>query len=194
VATLRWRGRSTPADASLARTLLLISNLSASARTKRPQGLGILKTRARLTTRFPGSSRRRAAGTPFFETRTVCQRGVLAATVRAADARTCPPFRSATPLSAVAACRSTPLVLPVFIGTLLASDFADSIAFLGRCAVLSVYLCFCPCPCLSVSFCLVSCALFLCLRRVYAFVCYCVLCLVSGVWCLVSGSVFESFL
>ena len=38
----------------------------------RPQGRGILEARARLTTHFPGSSRRRAAAAPFFETRTVC--------------------------------------------------------------------------------------------------------------------------
>jgi len=135
------------------------------------RGLGILKTRSHLITHFPGSSRRRAAATPFSETRNVC-RTLLA--VRGS----LPPFSGATPLSAVAACRSTPLVLPVFLGTLLASAvFANSIVFLGWCAVWSVYLCFrssVPVPVsvsvsVSLSFCRVS----------------CVLCLVSCVLCLV---------
>jgi len=39
----------------------------------RPHGRGILETRSRLITHFPGSSRRRAAATPFFETRNVCR-------------------------------------------------------------------------------------------------------------------------
>jgi len=106
---------------------------------------------ARLTTHFPGSSRRRAAATSFFETRTVCRtllavRSSRCHTVCVAAARTWTPYSGATPPSAVTACRSTPLVLPVFLGTLLASVFANSIAFLGWCAVLSVCLCFCLCP------------------------------------------------
>jgi len=132
--------------------------------------------------------------------------GVLAATVHAAAARTCPTFSCATPPSAVAACCSTLLVLPVFIGTLLASVFANSIAFLGWCAVLSVYLCFCPSLSLSLSLslsvCLMSCVLCLvsCVCVCVFVVCMrlsvsvsCVLYPVSCVLCLVSGSVAESF-
>jgi len=61
-------------------------------------------------------------------THSLTSAGVLT-TVHAAAARTCPPFSCATPLSAVVACRSPLLVLPIFIGTLLASLFANSISF-----------------------------------------------------------------
>ena len=137
--------------------------------------------------------------------------------VCAAAARIYPPFSGATLPSAVAACRSTPLVLPVFSGPFsLQSLPTRLLSSVGMRCCLSISV---PVPvpvpvfvsvCLSLSvLCLVSCVL--CLA-------FCVLCLVSivlrllsCVYCLVScilylgpglglcpgsgsGSVSESFL
>ena len=115
---------------------------------------------ARLTTRFLGSSRRRAAATPFFETRTVC-RTLLA--VRGSRCSSCgcrthlsPVQRYHTTLS----CGCLPLhtACPARFSRDPArfSSLCQLDCFPGWCAVLSV--CFCPCPSLSISLslCLVS--------------------------------------
>jgi len=141
---------------------------------------------ARLTTHFPGSSRRRAAATPFFETRTLCR--TLLAVPGSSLPHVMRPPHAPAPRSAVlhqpllwlpAAphCLSCPFLSGPCSLQSLPTRLLSSVG-VRSCLSISVSV---PVPLsLSLSFslclvscvlCLVSCVLCLCLRRVYAFVC-----------------------
>jgi len=164
-----------------------------------------------LTTHSPGSSRRRAAATPFFETRTLCRtllalRGSLSQFMRPPHAPTprsavlqssllwlpaAPHCLSCPFLSGPCSLQSLPTRLLSSVGVRCCLSISISVS-VSLSLSLSLSLCLVSCV-----LCLVSFVLCLCLCRVYAFVCVCdcvcdcVLRLVSGSG---SGSVSESFL
>ena len=166
---------------------------------------------ARLTTNSPGSSRRRAAATPFFETRTLCRTllavpGTLPQFMRPPHApapRSAVLHHSLLWLPAAPHCLSCPVLSGPCSLQSLPTRLLSSVGV--RCCLsisisvpvplsLSLSLCFCLVSCVL---CLVSFVLCLCLCRVYACVCVCD-CVCDCVLCLVSrsgsGSVSESFL
>jgi len=156
---------------------------------------------ARLTTHSPDSNRRRAAVTPFFETRTLYLTllsgpGSLSQFMRllhASAPRSAVLHHSLLWLPDAPHCLSRPFLLGPCSLQSLPTRFLFLVG-VRCCLSISISV---PVPLslsLSLSFCLVSCVLCLvsfvlclCLCRVYAFVCVCD-CVCDCVLCLVSGS------